>query len=464
MKILKNLLLSSSIFALGVTSALAQDDAKKKTPVTVSDLAMEFSAFSNFQSGFSNQNNTKNSEKNVSAHRKEFAFFNETALMAHVFNQTDSFKYGTKIMLVPITKRKGGAFNGSHIYVESNDYGKIELGSPKPASAKMKVGGDDNAAGGAPWDRYINTETNDLKQGTGISPEFATSDDYFLDDILTTSVSSKPYSSEPSRVISYYTPKFEFGDSFKIQVGASYTPDSGNTGAESVTADANKKITKTTVADDAGNFNVYEFDQTVKDAFSGGIVIEQNISDGVDLKLGVSGQYGKAAGKLTSTAKKTTKGTISIRNSSGTPVDVPNQELTNTISTNEYKLKDLKAYNIGAVLNFGNFSYGASYGSLGKSLTSDEYHKTGKNTDYYVGTFGYKQGPFAASVSYTKTNKFKNTIDVVSIGADYLLAPGFKPYAQISSFTAKGKPEHKPELEKKKTRGTVAIVGAKLSL
>jgi hypothetical protein len=45
-----------------------------------------------------------------------------------------------------------------------------------------------------------------------------------------------------------------------------------------------------------------------------------------------------------------------------------------------------------------------------------------------------------------------------------MLAPGFKPYAEISGFSLKGKPEFYPDLQKKKTRGTVALIGAKLSL
>ncbi|MFK7974338.1 MAG: porin, partial [Rickettsiaceae bacterium] len=125
---------------------------------------------------------------------------------------------------------------------------------------------------------------------------------------------------------------------------------------------------------------------------------------------------------------------------------------------------DLRTYNIGAILTVGNFSYGGSYGSLGKSLTTPEFHKTGRKTDYYTGTMAYKQGPFVASVSYFKSNQFKNTVDAVSIGIHYLLAPGFKPYAEISGFSLKGRPEFNPELSRKKTRGAVVLIGTKLTI
>ena len=171
--------------------------------------------------------------------------------------------------------------------------------------------------------------------------------------------------------------------------------------------------------------------------------MEQNISDGIDLKLAATGEVGKAAGKA---------------------------ELFNTDDTKEetvletHKLKDLRTYNIGSVLNVGSFSYAASFGSLGKSLTTPAYHKTGRDTLYYTGGIAYKQGPFSTSITYFRSDEFKNRVDCITIGTDYKLAPGFKPYAEISGFSFKGKPEFYPNLKKKSTRGTVAIVGAKLSL
>jgi hypothetical protein len=52
----------------------------------------------------------------------------------------------------------------------------------------------------------------------------------------------------------------------------------------------------------------------------------------------------------------------------------------------------------------------------------------------------------------------------VSVGTNYLLAPEFKSCAEVSSFILKGRPEFRPDLSEKKTRGTVALIGAKLSL
>jgi len=42
--------------------------------------------------------------------------------------------------------------------------------------------------------------------------------------------------------------------------------------------------------------------------------------------------------------------------------------------------------------------------------------------------------------------------------------PGFKPYAEITTFNLKGKPEYFTNLQKRSSRGTVGLIGAKLSL
>ena len=99
---------------------------------------------------------------------------------------------------------------------------------------------------------------------------------------------------------------------------------------------------------------------------------------------------------------------------------------------------------------------------MGKSLTTKEFHKTGRNTKYLNVAVAYGQGPIKTSVSYFKSNQFANTLNSVTLGSEYKLAPGLLPYAELSYFEAKGKPSFYPEAPKRKTRGTVAVLGAKL--
>jgi hypothetical protein len=430
----KLLLITVSTLAI-TTSSVAAEVVAGKTPV-ISDLKVNLSGYADFQAGLRNQNHLVGDEKNVSKNKKGFAFYNSAAIVANVSNKVNEVEYGGKIVLVPTAKRKGSAaYNGSHIYMES-DFGRLEAGSPFSASSTMMIDGSSIAAGTFDdWAMYANFATAHLMQTSSVEPSFATFAEFFLDSKLTTTSDERKYSSEPSRSVAFYTPNFPVTESTKVQAGISYTPDSSNTGADSTSTNSSG-ISKRTI--DANSY--FEINSTVKDALSAAIAIDQNISDGVDFKLAVSGEYGKAAGKAKQFATKDDK----------TP--------------KEFKLNDLRTYNIGAILNVGNFSYAASFGSLGKSLTTPEFHKTGRKTDYYTGTVAYKQGPFAASVSYFKSNQFKNTVDAVSIGTNYQLAPGFKPYAEISGFSLKGRPEFNNKLPKKKTRGTVALIGAKLSL
>jgi hypothetical protein len=441
-KLNKLLLLTSTVLAFG-SNVLAHDVESSSMPV-VSDLKVKLSGYGHFQVGLRNQNHLSGTDKNVSANRDSFAFFNEAALVADVSNTVEELTYGGRIVLVPTAKRKGGpSYNGTHIYLES-DFGRVEAGSPIGASSLMQLdAGEVASATGGDWDRFARFDSAYMKNGTPLDPSFATFAEFFLDSKLVTNMDTRKYSSEPGRRISYYTPKFEFAHGSKVQVGVSYTPDSANTGADNPDKNSTgvdkKDITNATTAV-AQYFN---FDRSIKNAVSAGVALEQHISDGIDLKIALTGETGKAAG-------------------SAKLYDATDEEAKTTLAT--YKLKDLRTYNIGSVLNVGSFSYAASFGSLGKSLTTAEFHKTGRDTKYFTGGVGYKQGPFSASVTYFRSDQYKNILDCVTIGTDYKLAPGLKPYAEISGFSLKGKPEFYPDLQKKKTRGTIALIGAKLSL
>lgn len=425
--------LSSSAFA-----ATAESNTKVK-----------LDGFFQFQSGFINQNKLSGSEKNVSRYRRDFGFYTEATLAASVAQTVDDITYGGKLVLVPTTKSKTSAsYNGSHIFVESN-FGKVEVGSPYDAGSKMRVIGDQIvAATGSTgnWARYANLTkcknmkyfgTNDSIKG-GVAPEFVDYKEYFFDSLFRTQLDQLHDKAEPARKISYFTPKMQ-----GFQFGISYIPDSGNTGGTVHNEDPLKS--KSGIADvKAERTDTFVLNRNVKDAFSAGVTYEHNISDGVDLKLAATGEYGKAADKIRLMADKG-------KDNHGTEKEA-------------YKPADLKTYNLGAVLTYGSFSYAASYGSLGKSLTAKEYHKTGRNTWYYNGAVAYSQGPIKTSISYFKSDRFKSTVDAVALGTEYKFLPGLVPYAEIACFQAKGRPAHYPEAPKKKTKGTVALIGAKLKL
>lgn len=434
---LKLLLLSSCLAG----SAFADYDNKPKEGPEV-----WFNAYFHFQTGIRNQNGLVGDEKNVSANRKQFAFYTDASVRGQVSQTTDEgLTYGAQIVLVPTTKIKSSpSYNGSHLFVES-EFGKVEAGSPFDVGSKMRITGGDITAASGDWDRYVDFSKNSKIKHQDSTPEFITYVQYFFDDIYKFSANIRddknfqPHNTgtEPPRLISYYTPKMN-----GFQLGVSYIPDTSNTGGASQTTATSGVVDNLNTKSDSYT-SVFEIDRTVKDAFAAGLSYEQNITDGVDIKLALTGEYGKSAKKATE--KRTMTG-------------------TNTTQTFQYKLSNLRTYNIGGILTYGNFSYAVSYGSLGKSLTFKEYYKGGRDTRYYNGAIAYGQGPIKASLAYFKSQQFKNTVDAITLGTDYKLTPGLVPYAEVTGFNAKGRPVYYDKAPKKKTKGAVVVGGLKLNL
>ena len=439
MKIKKILLLS--VLSSLTTSALALDIPLSSTNKEASDnTVFKLEGLFNFQGGYASNKNIVNQDMvvlddkvDVSAKggRKRVKFYSESYFAASLRKQADELAYGAKIVLVPTAKIKTSpSLNGSHIFLES-EFGKVEIGSPYDAASKLRVTGCDVAAGSGDWSSYGSINDKALNYN-GLAPEFADAEDYYQDVIFRSKLNQINDKAEPARKVSYYTPKMQ-----GFQAGVSYTPDTGNTGGGALAASLSG-LDEVAIK---GTDNTYVFNKNAKDAVGGGLSYEHTITDGVDIKVAVTGEYGKSAGKL---------------------LVIENKGQSTEKLLNSYKLSNLATYNAGLTLNYGNFSYGASYGTLGKSLTSSEYNKTGRNTKYLNGAVAYGQGPIRTSISYFKSDQFKNTLNSVTLGSEYKLAPGLLPYGEISYFEAKGKPSFYPEAQKRKTRGTVAVLGAKL--
>ena len=99
--------------------------------------------------------------------------------------------------------------------------------------------------------------------------------------------------------------------------------------------------------------------------------------------------------------------------------------------------EDITSWNIGGSVDVANFSFAASYGDWDDSLQAANSGLDDSN--YYTLGVAYDFGVFAASATYmdserqtgaTTTNDFDNLV----IGADYALAPGLTPYAEVSFF------------------------------
>lgn len=408
-----------SIATLLTSTAIGAEVKSDKSPV-VSDLNVKLGAYAAFEAGGSKQNNLQSSEKNLSANRNGFLFYNDTALFATISNKHEEVEYGGKIILVPTAQRKNiPSYNGSHIFIKS-EFGNIELGSPIPVAQKMMI------SDGSIPSKYIKKSTAHLKQNTEHGPSFLTGAGNFLGN-----------SKEPPRTINYYTPNFKITDTTKMQIGVSYTPDSSNTGAGSPNEKTTSLATKKIGLDDLHKF---ELDTSVVDAVTAGIKLEEKFSDDISLKVALTGEYGKTKGKAKKYISKDDKNPL------------------------EYKLANLRSYNIGGELKFSDFTFNACYGNLGKSFITPEFHKSGTKSHYYNAGVAHKSGPTIVKLSYFVSEQYKNKVSAIKLNISHTLAPGLKPYAEISSYILKGKPEFHNDLKRKSTRGTVLLTGLKLTL
>lgn len=98
-------------------------------------------------------------------------------------------------------------------------------------------------------------------------------------------------------------------------------------------------------------------------------------------------------------------------------------------------VEDLRAWNAGLTATFSGFSLGGSYGDW-----SDSGNVSDSDSDYYTLGAAYDFGPFGASVTWLDSNVevagSENDFDNLVFGADYALAPGLTPYAELSFFDA----------------------------
>lgn len=118
--------------------------------------------------------------------------------------------------------------------------------------------------------------------------------------------------------------------------------------------------------------------------------------------------------------------------------------------------EDLRAWNVGGALNWTRFSFAASYGDWDDTLGN------GTDADYYTLGAAYDFGPFGASITWLDSNVeaaggADNDFDNLVIGADYVLAPGLTPYAELSFFDADAAGAAADN------DGTVFIVGTELA-
>lgn len=330
--------------------------------------------FSDFQAGWvgSDEGATLNTNSDHNG-----AFRNENVVSVRVDGKTDSgLGYGAVIDLqadmTNNTDNTGTNANRTFTYLEGS-WGRVELGGNKSAASTMRVDASTLAvaSGG------INGAWHYFVNNTGATTTpgtgvFISTAGLQLEHGSINSLGDK--TTYNASKVSYYTPRFS-----GFQAGASYTPN------------VNGKGQNTTRLDGAAEFS---------DAWDVGVSYDGQFS-GVKVAASATGEW----------------------------------------ATSDNTAEDIQGWNAGALLGWQGFSVAGSYGDWSKgSVSSTAGAPTATATDgkYWTAGLGYDAGAVGLSATYLGSkldvaagdNKFSNIV----LGADYKLAPGLTPYAEVSFF------------------------------
>jgi len=334
--------------------------------------------FSDFQAGYTNDDKD--------GAQRSVGFRNDNEVTVKVDGKTDAgLGYGAEIDLEADTtadaNNQGLNASRTFTYLEGN-FGRVELGGNKSVAATQRIDASTLAVatGG------INGAFNYFVDGqtTGTAPLSASNTGFISNSKLTGEHGSYTAIGDETTYnatkVSYYTPKF-----VGLQAGLSYTPkldDRGQTLGRS---------------DVAG----------VSDVIDAGLSYDHTFGA---IKLAASGTYEWAHGE----------GTAGV---AGLGSD------------------DVNEFNVGALLGFGGWSLAGSYGDYIDSGVA------GVDGWYYTAGLGYSAGPIGLSATWLqsqlsndaivaggKDSNFNNLV----LGADYKLAPGLTPYAEVSFYDFNG--------------------------
>lgn len=442
----KLLLCTTALVGFVAGSACAAEDVK--------DVMVSFSGQSKFEAGTKHQDTNHEAPLSYSPNQKSSAFYTQQKASLKAEGKTDSLTYGAVLRLQTIGDSSNGMSSTrndrSHIYLDT-DAGTVQLGSNFAASKLMQVDASTiaSATGGVDgdWTNFLGTSVWDVPANSGsinvdgrnitisqYAASFANSASIQGVDTLANRLD---YKGESARKITYLSPRIS-----GMQLGVSFTPDINNNGGNDVVRNG--------MLDDS-SMMYFGLPVRVKNVWSLGLNYT-NTFDDVNVSFSAVADRGKAV----------------RQNISGTITDV----YGNTKSFATDKVRDLKTYSIGAVVGKNGFSVAASYHDDGQSLTSTAEDRF--KSHWWTAGIAYENGPMSTSLTYLSGVKgFKNggqtlKTEIISLGADYEVAPGLKPFAEVTMVKFKPKDTQSgyfpdgSSYDTSKAKGTVFMMGTKL--
>lgn len=358
-----------------VGAALLATAASADTP------KVTLGGFSDFQAGYTND------DKDTGV--RSTGFRNDNTVTVKVDGKTSGgLGYGAEIDLqadaTADVNNQGLNASRTFTYLEGN-FGRVELGSNKSVAATQRIDASTIAVatGGinGAWGDFVDgtgTTGKSNPTGSGQLLSAVSNHGFITESKLTSELGSVNAVGDESTYnatkASYYTPKFA-----GFQAGVSYTPSLADRGQDIGRSDTT----------------------SVADVIDAGLGYEHAFGA---YKLALSGTYEHGA------STNSTAGALGS--------------------------DDINEYNVGGTVGFMGFSLAGSYGNYVNSGIA------GVDGNYWTAGLGYAAGPVGLSATYLSStltgadgdNKFNNVV----LGADYKLAPGLTPYAEVSFYDFNG--------------------------
>jgi outer membrane protein OmpU len=414
------------------------------------DLDVTMSGNSKFEAGTRQYNNNNSAKYPLTANQNSSAFFSTSKVSLSVVGKSDALTYGATIRLQVATNQANGTdresrMDRSHIFLDS-DFGSVQLGANVAASKLAQVTASDiaSATGGVDGDypRYLSQNVTWDNQTPNRDPSVPTTLGMFNRDLLVLCVDTlsnrKDGVTESADKITYISPRVE-----GTQLLVSYVPDLSN-GGNSV-----------------GNGDLFGVNGTnpyylsaanrvrVRNLWSFGLNYK-NTFDEVNVELAATGDMGRSR-------------------------EVDGNQLNGTAYAqgNELDVRNLKTYTVGGLVGMRGFSAALSYSHDGNSAVPYETTVTnvaGSSVTVYSQDFksswwtsgvAYANGPMSTSLTYLSGKKgytdYNMKSKVVSLGADYEVAPGFKPFAEVTYAKYNGNNDNLDSV-----KATVLILGTRV--
>lgn len=326
--------------------------------------------FTDFQAGYVSDD--------FDADTRSQAFRNDTEISVRVDGKTDSgLGYGAVIDLEADVEEdsNGQGTNAARTFTYlDGSWGKVELGSNKGAAATQRVDASTlaSATGGinGAWNHQPNLGAGAFTAAGG----FVTGAKLVSEAGDLTSAGNGSITDEStynSNKITYYSPRFS-----GFQIGASYTPKLGARG---------QVINR---PDNTGGFG---------DVIEAGVNFEHQFEGGIKLAASATGEIGDTDSAVAGA-------------------------------------EDLEAFGLGVLLGYQGFSAAVSYADLGEAQVG----VVDGDADLWSAGLAYDGGIYSVSATYLNSTKEvaagDNDFDNLVIGADYKLAPGITPYAEVSFY------------------------------